>query len=119
MKRNQAYIGRKLAGGLAAATLLAGCAPDGAQQEVEFRVPVAVEEVGVATLEDRIVTTGTLRAAEIVQLASQRARPIRSSWRPALSMKASRSSAISSLSLPTAAAKEAFRAPGSYAMGVN
>lgn len=68
MKRIQGYIGRKLVGGLAAATLLAGCAPDGAQQEVEFRVPVAVEEVGVATLEDRIVTTGTLRAAEIVTL---------------------------------------------------
>ena len=62
------YIGRKLAGGFTAAALLAGCAPEGAQQEVEFRVPVAVEEVGVATLEDRIVTTGTLRAPEIVTL---------------------------------------------------
>jgi membrane fusion protein (multidrug efflux system) len=68
MKRIRSCIGRKLAGSLTAAVALAGCAPEGAQQEVEFRVPVAVEEVGVATLEDRIVTTGTLRAPEIVTL---------------------------------------------------
>ena len=51
--------------------------------------------------------------AAIAQLASQRARPIRSACRVALSMKAARSSRISSGSLPTAAAREAFRAPGS------
>jgi membrane fusion protein (multidrug efflux system) len=68
VKRIHRYIGREAAGGLAAALLLSGCAPDGPQQEVEFRVPVAVEDVGVATLEDRIVTTGTLRASEIVTL---------------------------------------------------
>jgi membrane fusion protein (multidrug efflux system) len=68
MKRR--YIGRKLGGAAALliTTWLAGCTPEGAQQEVEFRVPVAVEEVGVATLEDRIVTTGTLRAPEVVSL---------------------------------------------------
>ena len=49
--------------------MLAACTPEGAQQEVEFRVPVAVEEVGVATLEDRIVTTGTLRPPEVVTLS--------------------------------------------------
>jgi len=59
------------------------------------------------------------REAAITQLASQRALPIRSSCFRPLSMKARRSSAINSLSLPTAAAKEAFRAPGSYAMGIN
>ena len=68
MKRIHRYIAREVAGGLAAAALLAGCAPEGPQQEVEFRVPVAVEDVGVATLEDRIVTTGTLRASEIITL---------------------------------------------------
>jgi membrane fusion protein, multidrug efflux system len=70
MKTFHSYIGRKLGGvGLLAAAWLAGCTPEGAQQEVEFRVPVAVEEVGVATLEDRIVTTGTLRAPELVTLS--------------------------------------------------
>lgn len=47
---------------------LAGCGPAAEQQEVEFRVPVAVEEVGAATIEDRIVTTGTLRTPELVTL---------------------------------------------------
>lgn len=55
-------------GVLLAAVLLAACAPQAEPQSVEFRVPVAVEEVGVATLEDRIVTTGTLRTPEIVTL---------------------------------------------------
>ena len=67
MNKIDGDIGRKL-GGLLAAALLAGCTPEGAQQDVEFRVPVAVEEVGVATLEDRVVTTGTLRAPEVVTL---------------------------------------------------
>jgi membrane fusion protein (multidrug efflux system) len=48
---------------------LVACSPEAAQQAVEFRVPVAVEEVGVATIEDRIVTTGTLRTREIVTLS--------------------------------------------------
>src|SRR4029079_10981401 len=72
MKRMQLYFGRKL-GGLVAAALvgaaLTACTPDGPQQEVEFRVPVAVEEVGTATRENRIVTTGTLRPPEIVTLS--------------------------------------------------
>ncbi len=54
-----------LAGGL-----LAACAPGTDEQAVEFRVPVSVEEVGVATLEDRIVTTGTLRTPELVTLSA-------------------------------------------------
>jgi membrane fusion protein (multidrug efflux system) len=48
---------------------LAACAPESAQEDVEFRVPVTVEEVGVATIEDRIVTTGTLRTREVVTLS--------------------------------------------------
>ena len=58
MSKTEMYCGRNLCGLLAVA-VVAACTPEGAQQEVEFRVPVAVEEVGVATLEDRIVTTGT------------------------------------------------------------
>jgi hypothetical protein len=57
------------------------------------------------------------RAAASSQLASQRERPSRSSWRATLSVKADLSSAISSWSLPTAAASEALRAPGSNTMG--
>src|SRR5690606_19590612 len=53
-----------------ASLLVAACAPPAAEQSVEFRVPVTVEEVGVATLEDRIVTTGTLRAPELVTLSA-------------------------------------------------
>jgi membrane fusion protein (multidrug efflux system) len=60
-------------GGVAATVLLfaalSACSPEAAQQTVEFRVPVAVEEVGVATIEDRIVTTGTLRTPELVTLS--------------------------------------------------
>lgn len=48
---------------------LTACGPQSAQEEVEFRVPVTVEEVGVATIEDRIVTTGTLRTREIITLS--------------------------------------------------
>lgn len=48
--------------------LMCACVPPEENGAVEFRVPVTVEEVGLATLEDRIVTTGTLRPAEIVSL---------------------------------------------------
>jgi RND family efflux transporter MFP subunit len=51
-----------------AAMLQSACAPGVEEQNVEFRVPVAVEEVVVATLEDRIVTTGTLRTPALVTL---------------------------------------------------
>jgi membrane fusion protein (multidrug efflux system) len=48
--------------------LIAGCGPGASDDEVEFRVPVAVQEVALGTVEDTIVTTGTLRAAELVTL---------------------------------------------------
>lgn len=48
--------------------VLASCGGSGEGDAVEFRVPVAVAEVGVGTVEDRIVATGTLRAAEEVSL---------------------------------------------------
>ena len=48
--------------------LVVGCGPGAGDAEVEFRVPVAVQEVALGTVEDTIVTTGTLRAAEVVTL---------------------------------------------------
>lgn len=48
--------------------LLAGCAPQMEEEEVDFRVPVTVVEVSLAALEDSIVTTGTLRTPELVTL---------------------------------------------------
>jgi membrane fusion protein, multidrug efflux system len=50
------------------AGLMCACTPPAQDGAVEFRVPVTVKEVAVATLEDRIVTTGTLRPAELVSL---------------------------------------------------
>lgn len=48
--------------------LMSACAPPEENGAVEFRVPVSVKEVSLATLEDRIVTTGTLRPEELVSL---------------------------------------------------
>src|SRR5687768_15331695 len=48
--------------------LLSGCEKAKSVDKVEFRVPVTVEEVGLATFEDRVTTTGTLRAPRIVAL---------------------------------------------------
>ncbi len=53
--------------------LLTGCGGDGQGNEVEFKVPVSVREVGTGTVEDRIVATGTLRAERIVSLRSESA----------------------------------------------
>lgn len=47
---------------------MSACAPPEENGAVEFRVPVSVKEVSLATLEDRIVTTGTLRPAQLVSL---------------------------------------------------
>jgi len=48
--------------------VLVACGGSGEGDAVEFRVPVAVAEVGVGAVEDRIVATGTLRAVEEVNL---------------------------------------------------
>jgi len=53
---------------IAPVLLFTGCGPGAGGDEVEFRVPVAVEEVKRGTVEDTIVTTGTLRAAEVLTL---------------------------------------------------
>lgn len=45
-----------------------GCAGDADSAAVEFRIPVEVDEVGTDVVEDRIVTTGTLRTRESVIL---------------------------------------------------
>jgi RND family efflux transporter MFP subunit len=63
---------RRLAVGtsLALAVLLAACSPNAREQDVEFRVPVSVGEVGTGLVEDRIVATGTLRPPEMIQLVA-------------------------------------------------
>jgi multidrug efflux system membrane fusion protein len=60
-----------LAIALAAALLTAACGGGDAAQEVEFRVPVTVRDVGTADVEDRVVVTGTLRAPETVSLRAE------------------------------------------------
>ncbi len=47
---------------------LSGCGAGPSNTEVEFRIPVEVDAVTTDTVEDRIVTTGTLRAPEGVVL---------------------------------------------------
>jgi len=48
---------------------LAGCGAADRESGVEFQVPVTVVEVGLGTVEDTIVATGTLRAEEEVSLS--------------------------------------------------
>ena len=57
------------AGGLAV-IVLAGCSPNASEQEIEFRVPVTVSEVGTGSVEDRVVATATLRAVEEIVLTA-------------------------------------------------
>jgi membrane fusion protein (multidrug efflux system) len=45
-----------------------GCAGETASEPVEFRIPVEVDEVTTDDVEDRIITTGTLRTRESVVL---------------------------------------------------
>jgi RND family efflux transporter MFP subunit len=56
-----------------AAAAIVACTPPPSDQEIEFRVPVFVREVGTGTVEDRIVATGTLRAPETVALRADTA----------------------------------------------
>lgn len=51
--------------------LLVACDPDAGPEQVEFRVPVTAAEVSTDTVEDLIVTTGTLRAPEAVVLVAE------------------------------------------------
>lgn len=44
------------------------CGGGGGEQEVEFRVPVSVREVGTGSFEDVVVATGTLRPVETTTL---------------------------------------------------
>lgn len=57
--------------GLVVLLLLVACDPGGGPEEVEFRVPVSAGEVSTGTVEDLIVTTGTLRAPEAVVLVAE------------------------------------------------
>jgi membrane fusion protein (multidrug efflux system) len=58
---------------LAAIAALVGCDGGAERGDVEFRVPVTVRDVGTGDVEDRIVTTGTLRAEEVVTLRADTA----------------------------------------------
>jgi membrane fusion protein (multidrug efflux system) len=50
------------------ALLLTGCGNSATPESVEFRIPVEVAEVKTDVVEDRVVTTGTLRTRESVVL---------------------------------------------------
>jgi membrane fusion protein (multidrug efflux system) len=56
-----------------ALALLAGCTPPESGQQVEFKAPVFVRDVGTGTVEDRIVATGSLRAMEAISLRADTA----------------------------------------------
>jgi len=56
---------------LALVLALVGCGGGTTENEVEFRIPVEVAEVVTDSVEDLIVTTGTLRAREIVTLRAE------------------------------------------------
>lgn len=47
---------------------VSGCSNPDTADEVEFLVPVSVEKVGQADVEDKIVATGTLRVSQIANL---------------------------------------------------
>ncbi len=53
------------------ALVLPACTPPGADEEVSFRLPVTVREVGTGTVEDRVVATGTIRAPEAITLRAE------------------------------------------------
>lgn len=51
--------------------LLAACAPDADREPVDFLVPVTAHEVALGDVEDRVVATGTLRARQVITLATE------------------------------------------------
>lgn len=50
--------------------VVSACSPEEDVQSVEFQVPVSVVQVGTATVEDKIVTSGTLRTREVETLTA-------------------------------------------------
>lgn len=64
---------RVVVSGLAIATVLAGCGGADRSEPVEFNVPVSVADVTTGSVEDRIVSTGSLRATESVSLTVETA----------------------------------------------
>jgi hypothetical protein len=61
----------RVAAPLVALILLAGCASQPDDQQIEFRVPVFVKDVGTGSVEDRVIATGSLRAPEAVALTPE------------------------------------------------
>lgn len=68
---------RRMTSGFAAMVLLlavsSGCSPQPPDQEIEFRVPVFVRDVDTGVVEDRIISTGTLRSTETIALRADTA----------------------------------------------
>jgi RND family efflux transporter MFP subunit len=58
---------------LIALALLVGCSGQDDDQQIEFRVPVFVDDVETGYVEDRIIATGSLRAPEAVSLTTDSA----------------------------------------------
>lgn len=52
------------------AFLLSACGPAEESREINFQVPVAVEEVRLGTVENKVVSSGTLRAPEVETLTA-------------------------------------------------
>jgi RND family efflux transporter MFP subunit len=63
----------RMAALLAVLAMLAGCASQPDDQQIEFRVPVFVRDVGTGSVEDRVVATGSLRAPEAIALTPDNA----------------------------------------------
>ena len=68
MKENRAFIGKITIIFIALFALLSGCSQDNPAEKVEFLVPVTVTKVGKTDVEDRIVSTGTLRTTKVARL---------------------------------------------------
>jgi RND family efflux transporter MFP subunit len=58
---------------LGALAMFAGCSAPPDDQQVEFKVPVFVRDVGTDAVEDRVIATGTLRASEAISLTPDNA----------------------------------------------
>jgi RND family efflux transporter MFP subunit len=58
----------RIASAALAAAACAACSPADREQQVEFKVPVSVREVGTGAVEDRVTATGSLRALQTAVL---------------------------------------------------
>jgi membrane fusion protein (multidrug efflux system) len=71
MQTREVHVRLTLATLAVSAMAATACSGSVASETVEFRIPVEVGEVSTDTVEDRIVTTGTLRPRERVALSAE------------------------------------------------